>query len=173
MSVDKYKELYDLSIKLLLEEQNRFVRIDEKSSLYFNVFTFIIGLSLFFVKWLYNTIIPPRSLMEWFLLILGMFLLTSLVWSWCLLFSVLKVHVVNKIPLTDEMIHFYRDHRLIDIYYVIARGNKNAYEENVRITNRKAGKLAKSYKMMVISVVLVLAFAIAFGVHNWVHKCMR
>ena len=117
MAIEKYKELYDLTIRLLLEEQNRHSRLSEKSTTYFSVFTFIIGLSMFFIKWLLNTIIPPESTFEWILFVLGILLITILVITWFLIFSVHRIHIVNKIPLTTEMIDFYRENRLIDIYY--------------------------------------------------------
>ena len=40
--MEKYKELYYLSERLLSEEQNRFTRIDQKASWYLSALTIII-----------------------------------------------------------------------------------------------------------------------------------
>ncbi len=167
MAAEKYKELYDLSIKLLFEEQNRFHRIGQKASSYFTVLTLILSLSIFFIKWIATSLIPPTGLIEWILLILGFLLIVFLVISWFLIFSVHKVHNVIKIPLTKEMIHFFRDNRLIDIYYALAKGNQAVYEKNVETTNKKSLRLVWSYRMMITSVIILLAFSCVYGYYNW------
>lgn len=165
--MDKYKELYDLSIKLLFEEQNRFNRVDQKASLYLTALVFLLGLAGYFLKWTIDRFLPPDTLIEWLLMLIGMLLTASVVASWFIIFSIHQVHEVLKIPLTVEMIKFFEDNELIDIYYTLAKANQTAYEQNLVTTNRKFKRLAAAYRMMLCTGVLLVLFSVAYGFYSW------
>lgn len=165
--MEKYKELYELSIRLLFEEQDRFNRIDQKASWYLSALFLLIGIAGYFVTWVIERFVPPQTIVEWFLFVLACMLAVLVVINWFICFSVHKVHEVVKIPLTTEMIKFFDDNELIDIYYTLARGNKTAYERNVETTNSKAKKLATVYKVMMSIVTILVLFSIIFAVYEW------
>ena len=165
--MEKYKELYNLSIKVLNEEQARFNRIDLKASQYLSVLTLLIGVAGFFGKWLIGNLIPPKSELEWILLISGILVFLSILISWFLLFRVIRTHDVIKIPLDEEVIDFFDKNRLIDIYYALSIGMKDALEENRKLGDKKSKRLYYGYTMINITVYLFILFSFLFVVFEW------
>jgi hypothetical protein len=165
--LEKYKELYILSLEVLKEEQTRFNRIDDKASKYFSVLTILLGILGFFGKWVINNFIPPKSTLEYLLIILAILLSLSVLFSWFLTFKVFKIHYLKTIPLDSNMFDYFKDNKLIDIYYGLAKGNKNAFEDNCKITDYKSLMLTYSYKIIIVSVFLVCLFTFFYGFHIW------
>lgn len=163
--MEKYKELYLLAKEVFNEEQNRFNRIDEKAAKYFSVLTLLVGAAGFFGKWLVNTLIPPDGTLEWALLLLGIGLLVTVLVSWFTVFSVFRIHEMRKIPLSSEMIDFFDKNKLLDIHYALARGLKEALEENRKTTDSKSRILSRGYNVMRIAIVLLALVSVLFGFH--------
>lgn len=163
----KYKELYNLSKEILNEELSRFNRIDDKAAKYLSVLTLVAGVSGFFGKWLIDKLIPPKNNLEWALVIIGALLFIMVFISWFLIFNVLRLHTITKMPLTAETIDFFYANELVDIYYTLAKGNKDALEENRKRTNIKSRRLHHGYISIIISGVLLVSFWSLFVVHSW------
>lgn len=168
--MEKYKELYELSIKLLFEEQNRFTRIDQKAAWYLTALTFLIGVANYFLAWIIEKFLPPQSPLEWVLFSLGIVLVFLIGITWYLCFSVHKVHEVVKMPLTNEMIDFFNSNDEIDIYFTLARANRIAYERNVATTNRKSKKLSLAYKVLIWFLILLTLFSVIYIAYSWSEK---
>jgi hypothetical protein len=167
IKMEKYEELYNLSKEVLKEEEARFNRIDEKASKYFPVLTLMAGASGFFGKWMIDNLIPPETTLGWFLVTTGVLLFLSVFVSWSLIFSVFRMHQVEKIPLNSEMIEFFNNNELLDIYYALTRGNKSALENNRKTTDRKSKILSHGYRAMIISGLLLILFLSLFVIHRW------
>jgi hypothetical protein len=165
--MEKYKELYELSKEVLAEELDRFNRIDEKASKYLTVLTFLIGIYGFFCNWIITVLLPPTSKLDWLLLLIGGGVFIAVCVSWALIFLALRQRVVIKIPLDDEVLKFFRENRLIDIYYTLAKGNKDALKENREVTDRKARILECGYKAIAATMGLVFILSVLFGVYSW------
>jgi hypothetical protein len=165
--LEKYKELYDLSKEVLNEEHNRFTWIDDKAAKYLSALTLVAAVAGFFGKWLIVSLIPPKTEIEWVLFIVGATLFIMMFVSWFLLLDVLRVQRNITMPLDDETISFFDDNELVNIYYNLARGNKDALEENEKITNIKAKWLKYGYISMCLSVVLLGLFVVVFVLHSW------
>lgn len=162
MSIDKYKELYDLSLEVLKEEQDRFNRIDEKASKYFAVVTFLLGVFGFIGKLLIDKARPPFSTIEWWLICLSLFILILLAASFFTTFNVLRIQRLKVLPLTIETLEFFNNNRLIDIYYTLSKGNEGALRENREVTNYKAKMLSIGYILINITIILLLLFSICY-----------
>lgn len=165
--MEKYEELYALSKEVLNEELDRFNRIDEKASKYLTVLTFLIGVYGFFCNWIIKDLLPPTSILGWLLLVVGGILFIAVSISWALIFWALRQRIVRKIPLDDEVLKFFRDNRLVDIYYTLAKGNKDALKENRDVTGRKAKILDYGYKAIAVTICLILIFSFLFGIYSW------
>lgn len=166
--MDNYRELYKLALDAFKEEKARFTRIDQKASLYFSALTFLVGVSGFFTKGVLNALFLPEGWLEWGIVLLGLACAGCVVAAWGALLSVLRVHGLWNIPLTDETIEFYSHEQLVDIYYHMARGLKEARERNIEITNRKAKRLAWSYRFMTSALVCAIAVASLFTIRYYV-----
>ena len=165
--MEKYKELYNLSKEVLKEEKDRYNRIDEKASRYFPVLTLMAGASGFFGKWMIDNLIPPETTLGWFLVTTGVLLFLSVFVSWFLILSVLRMRLVEKIPLNPEMIQFFDKNELLDIYYALTRGNKSALENNRKTTERKSKALHLGYSGTMASGLLLILFLSLFVIHRW------
>lgn len=167
---EKYKELFDLSLKVLEEEQQRASRLDEKASKYFSVLTFLIGIYGVFCSRIISECVPFKGWMDVVLIGLGALNLSGLVVVWFLCFAVFRQHVFVKIPLTDEMIRFYKDNELIDIHYTLSKANKDALAENRNITDEKSRLLVWIYKILSWVFVSMIAMMFVFGMNIWTTK---
>lgn len=163
----KYKELYDYCKNIFSEEQNRFNRIDLKASQYIAVLTLLIGASGYFGKWLIEKIIPPNCFLDWALFILGILIFITIIIAWYFNFRVLKQHLILKPPLNDEIINFYNENRLIDIYFSMSDRFRESLEYNQKITNEKAKYLSFGYKSIVMTMSFLFIFTILFTVKSW------
>jgi len=155
--MEKYKELYDLSIKLMSEEVNRVNQIDNKANGNLRVLIIVFSLIGFSTEWsVVESAIPPDSFMDWAIttLLLGLIVLMPL--------SLYKTYAVNKpadykrMPLTEELIRFFRVNRTVDIYYTLSKANQLAYEDNLELTERKIALLKRSYLLVIPIFVIVL-----------------
>lgn len=176
LTMEKYKELYDLSKEVLNEELNRFTRIDDKAAKYLSVLTLVAGAATFFGKWLIDNLMPPKTALEWILIIVAFLLCVMIFISWCMIFNVLKLHDVTKIPLNDETIKFFDDNELVNIYYALAKGNKEALAKNRITTDLKSKQLYMGYNAIIacgLCLVLFLSFFIAYKWNPQVTKLER
>lgn len=164
IELKKYKELYDLSKEVFYDELGRSTRIDEKASKYLTVLTLLLGAFAFFGKRLLDSILPPKNPIEWLLVIVSGLLLVFLVITWFLIFKVFKGHEFKKIPID---INFFDEHELIDIYYALSRGIKEALNLNRQQGDSKNRNLSRSFVLIRIIVVLLAIILILFTVHIW------
>jgi len=165
--VEKYKELYDLSKEVLKEELSRFTRVDDKAAKYLSVLTLVAGAAAYFGKWVIDNLIPPKTVLEWALVIIAAFLCATIFVSWFLIFNALRLHNLTKLPLNDETIKFFDDNRMIDIYYALAKGNRDALKVNRDTTDLKSRRLYHGYKAIIVSGFILVAFLSLFVVHSW------
>jgi len=165
--LEKYKDLYEYSKELLDEEQNRFRRIDQKASWYLSALTILVGFSSFFSNRIFEQFIPPISKLEWFLVILFFSINLCFILAWFMFFLTLKQHGVHRLSLNNEMLEFFRVHRRIDIHYFLAKKSAEAYENNRKITDKKAMKLAWGYRIVIIAILLMILFLASFIIVSW------
>jgi len=165
--MEKYKELYELSKEVLKEELSRFVRVDDKAAKYLSVLTLVAGGAAYFGKWVIDNLIPPKTVLEWALVIIAAFLCATIFVSWCLIFNTLRLHNLTKPPLNDETIKFFDENKMIDIYYALAKGNSNAIKANRNTTDRKSKRLYYGYNVIIVSGFILVAFLSLFVIHSW------
>jgi len=85
MSEDKYKELYNLSLRVYEEQHDRYVNHQDKASKYLSVLTIIIGLYGYYSKWLIDKVYNEHNQIECIELILmfiSFALLVCLIVTW-------------------------------------------------------------------------------------------
>jgi len=160
----KYKELYDLSKEAFNEELSRSARIDEKAFKYLTALTLLLGAFAFFGERLLDLIVPPKNYYEWSLIILSGLLLVLLIITWFLIFEVFKGHTLRKIPID---INFFDQNELIDIYYTLTKGMKQALDFNRQEGDHKHRHLSRSFVMIRIIVILLFLTLILFTIHIW------
>jgi hypothetical protein len=167
MAIDKYRELYNWSNTVLQNEHERFNRIDEKAARYLSVITLLIGVEGAFGKTIFQQLVPPVTFLQWSLLNVAVLSNLMLTASWFVAFWTLRIAELKHQPLTQEMIEFFNNQTEVNIYYHIAKANGDAWEENRRITDRKAKALFYAYWMIVGTVVSIILFISLLFIQTW------
>jgi len=161
---EKYRELYELSVRLLNEEQERFARLDQKAATYLSALTFALAVYGYAVSSLFAQFPHGRGAFGIALVALASILCLLLLSSWYLSFSVLKIQGTEKMPLD---IDFYDRNTLLNAHYALARGNKEALECNQKIGDQKSKSLAVAYVFMCITMAVVVAFLIGLVLYRF------
>ncbi|MFH1283795.1 MAG: hypothetical protein ABII27_09060 [bacterium] len=163
----KYKELFEFSKYVYNEEIERFRKLDEKASRYFSVYSILIGMFGLLTKLIIGNHNPVK-LLDWASLVFFMISAIFLILSWWYAFKVLKVHELEKIAISDDMIIFYDSNNLIDIHYALSKRMKEAYQKNNKNNNDKSHLLYKNYcNIKLFFLFLVIAFIfIGLNVYN-------
>ena len=166
MPGDKYKELYDLSNKLLEEEHGRFHRISQKATNYLSTVSLLLGIATIFGKEAIALLIPPKTLLEWLLLNVAVMVFASLAVTWWTIFRAYRFEGLLTRPLS-ELIEFYQSNELINIYFAMAKANANAREANIKLSNQKAKLLEYGHKMILATASLAVLFASLYFIYLW------
>ena len=169
-ALTKYKELYEYSTKILTDEHDRFRNADEKASKYTTILTFLIGIIAYLDKWTIDNSVPPRDVTDWIVLLIAVATLTSAVIAWFLVTGVVTASPYLGRPLNEEVLAFFRDNRLIDIYFSFAKSNAKAVQENAKKTAKKYRRLVIAFKWMYAAAVGVLLLIALFCWKSWEKK---
>ena len=165
MSLEKYRELYELSKEVFAEELARSERIDNKASKYLTALTFLLGVFVTFNKQILQSTIPPINILEWIIIIVDILLIVIVVCAWFVIFSVFKIHQYAKIPID---IDFFDNNILIDIYYAMAKGMKENNEKNKEVGDKKSKRLYYGYSLIKFTVILLFVFSMLLTANTWI-----
>lgn len=173
-AVEKYRELYQYANDILLKEHERFNRADEKAAKYSTMFVFLIGVVIYFDKWILGLLnwpefpirLPPD--IPLFLAgIAGLLALLSSAGGLFLSTHVIKQRPIVSRPLNQEVLDFFENQPRINIYYGLAREISKAYEKNVAATNKKYVALKWSHYLMVLTVLLLVELLLMYCLYSW------
>ena len=171
--MSKYAELYQLAKEEYRQSEVRFDTIDGKAINYLSALTLLVGASGYFVKWVVDNFIPPRSLPAWILTGLAALTAGALILAWGRVFSVLRVHKFKTFLLTDETLLFFQRNTEADIHFALARGFKDAWAENRAALELKAERLARGYDWIVRAMILLVLFSALYGTYIWASGGVR
>jgi hypothetical protein len=163
-----YKELYSVSRQLHFEEKSRFNRMDQKASIYLFSLTILLGIIGGETKLFIETIIPPQTLLDVILLIVGCLLLSAVGISWYLIFRVLRVAELANIPLNEETFKLYSEYDDQTIYLAMSKSIRTFIDVNILITNKKGKLLRYGYIIMIISFIMLVLFCIFSAWRQWI-----
>jgi hypothetical protein len=173
-SLEKYRELYAYSTDILLKEHDRFNRADEKASKYSTTFVFLIGIIAYFDKWIFDKLqwpaFPvglPADLTLFMAGAVGLFALFLSAVGLFLTNHVMKLRPVVSRPLNQEILDFFENQPLLNIYYGLARENSKAYEQNKTATDKKYTILKWAYNLMKIVLAFLAELVVMYCLYSW------
>jgi len=160
MNLEKYKQLYEYARDVHQEELRRFDLITQKATHYLSVLSVLLGLGTIFGRWLISDLLPPTSLVAGAILLFSFLLYLSLLFAWAMNFQILRGGPLEKMPLNDDVLRFFDDYSLVDIYSAYSRRLKEAYQNNLVQTNKRAKLMLWGHRAIVVSVgfIVVLSF---------------
>jgi hypothetical protein len=165
--MDKYKELYDFARESIAQSEVRLDAVDSKASNYLSVFTVLLGGAGFLVKWVADQVLPPHGFLPWMLLILAASTAALAVATWLSLLRVLKVQKIRVLPFDHATVQYFRANRLVDVHFNVARSLSEAWIANQAAHEGKIEKLTVAYRMMILTLTIVLLFSLLYAVHTW------
>ena len=162
----KEKEIYNLSLRAMEEETNRFRAIDQKASYYLIALTITLPLS-----WSeFQTVMAEAAATRCGGLALGAIVvgqLVSIVAAAAGLFCVIRClsqRDTYRISIRDDIIEYFKKNQLDNAYLGMAKTLAKAREDNIKMTNEKASWLRRAdYAIcvwLVASIVVLIATAI-------------
>ena len=157
----KAEVFYGLSRELYQQELDRSAVIENKASKFFSVITIILGGFGFFSRSVFNTFIPPNSELELLMIVLIALLFLSVIASWFYLFSVLRVSRWERVNIEPD---YFEKNELGDIYIGHAKAITNSMYSNVKNNEEKAASLQRAYKLMKISIIILILTALIYGI---------
>jgi hypothetical protein len=169
-AIEKYRELYTLSKEVLAQETARFSRLDRKASTYLAALTLAFSIYGLMASSFLGGLPARRTLVEWSLLALVIAIPGFFLWAWLEVFAVLKVQGTRRPPLGDGMLRFFDEHRLIDIYYTLAKGNSAALDENQAVADHKSRRLQAAYQRIRLAVLALVVFLLLFGLQRLLRR---
>ena|SRR6266568_9503084 len=167
MELDKYKELYDLAREATTQAEARFDAIETKAAIYLSALTFLVGAAGVFAKWVADRLLPPAELLDWGLAITAAVIGGCVVCSWFRVFAVFRVDKIKVLPLDVATLDFFRHNTLTNLRFAIARRLAEAWESNRALNDRKLGDLTCAYRLMMVTMLLVVVFCLLYGVRAW------
>ena len=165
--MDKYKELYDFAREVVAQSEARFDAVDTKASNYLSVFTVLLGGAGFFVKWVADHLLAPQGLLPWLLVILAVPTAFLVAATWLSLLRVLRLQDIRVLPFDEAIVQYFRANRLVDVYFNVARSLSEAWVANQAANEIKIQKLTAAYRMMILTLALILLFSLLYAVHAW------
>lgn len=167
LQIKKYEELYKLSKDGLDEELKRFHQLDEKASRFLSVLSILLVVSGFAGKFAVESVVPPVNLLDWLCLVSALVFIISILIALLIVFSVLMIQNLIKIPMSKTLINFFDTYIYLDAIYALTKGNIDAVTENRNITDRKVKKLTWAYWIIFISIIFAIIFVFAIVVQKW------
>jgi hypothetical protein len=80
---------------------------------------------------------------------------------------VMKLRPVVSRPLNQEILDFFENQPLLNIYYGLARENSKAYEQNKTATDKKYTILKWAYNLMKIVLAFLAELVVMYCLYSW------
>ena len=162
----KYRELYNLTLKIYDDENKRYEYLELKAFRFLSALTIILGIYSYIFSSLeiYN-FKYSQDYFDIILKILGIILLSSLIICWIVFLTVMITKNLKALPV-KKSIEFYKENKLIDIYNTMSKGIDDAVLENREVTEKKVKKLEYGYKILIINGILIILLLILSFIYN-------
>jgi hypothetical protein len=165
--MEKYTQLFDYSKTVFKDELERFKNIEQKASNYLSALTILLAGAGFFVNWVLDRFVPPKSCLEIILVVFSIVILLLIALSWGFLFAVLRLDDLTGLPLDDKTLEFFVEQKEIDVYYYLSQGMATALASNRAIVNKKSQKLRVAYYLICVTIIMLITFATLYGYQRW------
>jgi len=134
-------------------EVDRFKRLDDKANNQLRFTYILITIYIALGKLIIIDITNNQNYIAYVLLTSS---IIFLVLAWLNYFLSLKLTIVPKLPLTDEIINLFKEKELPTIQYALSESMKKAFNIYDKIIEKKAKKLHYGYNFTILSVITII-----------------
>jgi hypothetical protein len=168
---EKYKQLYSMAEAAFKDEDNRYNRIEDTAHKYVPVMIFLVGAESYLAKWVLDSFMPPKGLVDLFGLSVIALGFISLLTGALLLFRSFRFEDVRLFRPDRDDIAFFDKYDLSLIYRAYADRFNVEREINAQITNKKAKFRHWAYLMMFASFVCLALTGLSYVIQVCSLKC--
>lgn len=164
---EKHKAFYEYSKEVMNESFNQGARLDQKASIYIAIITLVLGTDGLLLTWIFDNILPPDGYIAGLTLSFTGLSIIILSVALLLVLNSLRVKQINKPPLDDKMVKYFKQHRLFDFYYFMPEKIAEAVEKKNESNLGKGKTLDQAFKLLFCSVILTLLAFTLYGAYKW------
>jgi len=170
----RWKLFYDYACKIYKVDEERYKRIEEKALACLTAFSLLLVIYSLLWKHILDKTLNTQSVTDVVFFALSVILLLFFWVSWIQAFQTFKTEQRKGMPLHEHMVKYFKDtdedgkrrNNLSDLYFNVGEINREAYEENFDITEKKLKKYKKTFQMIRYSAFAFLLFVIAYFTYS-------
>ncbi len=170
----RWKLFYDYACKIYKVDEERYKRIEEKSLACLTAFSLLLVIYGLLWKHILDKTLNPQCLTDVVFFSLSVILLLFFLVSWIHAFQTFQTEPRKGMPLHEHMVKYFEDtdkdenrrSNLSDLYFNLGEINREAYEENFTITERKLKKYKKTFRMIRYSAFAFILFIVAYFAYS-------
>lgn len=165
LSFDRWEFLYSYAIKALDQDIDRFHKLDEKISKFITIVTIIMSVFVAAIPFIFTNHVPPKNLIEAFLIYILSLTFVFLCSLWSFLFRGLRLQNVPRMPISEEVLDLFKsDKKDNTILFALTMTSFKAFNENIMINSKKIDYLNKAYDDTVYASLFIVLdlFVVAF-----------
>ena len=157
LSLNKWELLYRYALESLDQDVERFHRLDDKISKFITLVTVIMSVFVAAIPFVFKHHFPPKSFLEYLLMILLFLTFITLCSLWSFLFRGLRLQDVPRMPFNEKTLTFFKDNKNVNtIMFALTRTCLNAFEKHKEINANKVWHLNKAYDDTVWAASLII-----------------
>jgi len=152
---DKWSLLYEYARKAFDDEVNRFARLDDKAVKFITATSIIITIFIALSKWLFS---ESNNCFTVYVYFISGLVFIFLCMAWFFYFLSLKLAIVPKIPMTDEVFELFKSKNISTVYVALYKVARTAVEEITITICKKSKYLAWGFKCTIFAGLLLILF---------------
>ncbi len=152
---DKWSLLYDYSRKAFDDEISRFARLDEKAVKFITSTSIIITIFVALSKWLFS---ENNNYFTVYVYMVTGLIFIFLCMAWTYYFFSLRLTVVPKMPVTDEIFDLFKNKNISTIHVTLYKSAKTATEELSSTIHKKAKYIVLGFRCTSTAGLLLILF---------------
>ena len=175
---ERWELFYNLTKDVFNREENRYKRIEEKALTCLTAFSLLLVIYGFLWNHVLNTVIPPKCVAEIVLSVFSVLLTFFFIFSWIITFRIFRTKKRKIMPLHEHMVKYFKDvdkdnnrrNNLADLYFNLGEINREAYEENCKITEEEIKQFKLGFNMILATAIAFIFFIAMYSTYLW-SKC--
>lgn len=167
--LERWKLFYNVSSDVYDREENRYERLEDKALHCLTAFSLLLAIYGFLWRHLLDNIFPPQCFIEGVLSVFSAILILLFILSWIITFRTFQVEKRKVMPLHGGMLKYFKDksRNLTELYHGLGEINKEAYDDNRKVTEKEIERFKLGFRMIRYSVIALIVFIIMYITYLW------
>jgi len=155
LELKKYERLYDLTLKGLEHEIERYRILDTKINYYLAILAILFGVSTTLAPKIIESTPNIISIITIIFLVLLCVMYVAIISSLVLLVLALKLTKITSYPVSNTTLRYFQDQNYVDILYRISEAMIESIFLNRKRIEKKTTNAHRGFRLLFISLVLI------------------